>query len=53
MLDKAKKYYTTLNENDPATIEEMDKIDFIGMSEEEIEEERKEYVPTLTNVTCH
>lgn len=46
LLNKAKKYTTLLNasELDPAMVEEMDKIDFVGMSEDEIEEERKEYV---------
>ena len=42
LLDKAKKHSTGLNELNPEVIEERDKIDFIGMSEDEIEEERKE-----------
>jgi len=43
LLDKAKKYHTVLNEHNPEIIEEMDRVDFIGMSEDDIEEEQKEY----------
>jgi hypothetical protein len=43
LLDKAKKYHTVLNEHNPETIEEMNRVDFIGMSEDDIEEEQKEY----------
>jgi hypothetical protein len=43
LLNKAKKYSTIVNELNPAMMEEMDKIDFVGMSEDEIEEEQKEY----------
>jgi hypothetical protein len=43
VLDKAKKHHTILNEENPETIEDMNRIDFIGMSEDEVEEEQKEY----------
>ena len=43
LSDKARKYHTILNERNPERIEEMNRIDFIGMSEDDIEEEQKEY----------
>jgi hypothetical protein len=43
LLDKAQKHYTTVHETNTAVIQEMDQIDFVGMSEDEIDEERKEY----------
>ena len=46
MLDKAKKYSFIKDEFNPTTIEEMNRIDFVGMSEDEIEEEQKEYALT-------
>jgi|SRR5450756_825353 hypothetical protein len=48
LLNKAKKHSTIVNELNPAMIEEMDRIDFVGMSEDEIEEEQKEYARALT-----
>ena len=51
LLDKAKKHSSiVLNELKPAVTEEMDKIDFVGMSEDEIEEEQKEYARPHVNV---
>jgi hypothetical protein len=44
LSDKARKYHTILNERNPEKIEEMNRIDFIGMSEDDIKEEQKEYV---------
>jgi hypothetical protein len=43
LLNKAKKHSTIVNELNPAMIEEMDKFDFVGMSQDEIEEEQNEY----------
>jgi hypothetical protein len=43
LLSKANKHSTILNELNPATIEEMDKLDFVGMTDDEIDEEKKEY----------
>jgi hypothetical protein len=48
LLSKAKKHSTVVNELDPAMIEEMDRIDFVGMSKDDIEEERKEYASSLS-----
>jgi len=42
-LDNSKKHHTILNERNKETIEDMNRIDFIGMSEDDIEEEQKEY----------
>jgi hypothetical protein len=47
LLNKAKKYSAVLNELNPKVIEERDKIDFVGMSVDDIEEERKEYASSL------
>lgn len=43
ILGKARKLHIVLNERNPERIEEMNRIDFIGMSEDDIEEEQKEY----------
>lgn len=51
LLDKAKKHSSIINELDPTMIEEMNKIDFVGMSKEEIEEEQKEYATSLASLT--
>lgn len=48
LLNKAKKHCSIVNELDPVMIEEMDKIDFAGMSDDEIEDERKEYAHSPT-----
>jgi hypothetical protein len=42
LFDKA-KIQSRINRLRSEDIEEMEQIDFVGMSEEEIEEERKEY----------
>jgi hypothetical protein len=42
LLNKAKKYSAALNELNPEVIDKRDKIDFVGMSEDDVEEERKE-----------
>ena len=52
LLNKAKKYSTIVNELNPDMMEEMDKIDFVGMSEDEIEEEQKEYA-IVTRPSLH
>jgi hypothetical protein len=52
LLNKAQKHSTIVNGLDPAVIEEMDRIDFVDMSEDEIEEERKEYAPPSQDHIC-
>jgi hypothetical protein len=52
LLNKAQKHSSIINELNPAMIEHMDSIDFVGMSEAEIEEERKEYAPLSQAHIC-
>jgi hypothetical protein len=47
LLRKAQQHSFTMNEPDQETIEEMNEIDFAGMTEEDIEEECKEYVALM------
>jgi hypothetical protein len=51
LLSKARKQSTILNALGQEMIDEMDRSDFVGMTEEEIEEERKEYVTLARDVT--
>ena len=41
VFDKGRKQ-STINMLSPEMMEEMDRIDFVGMTEDEIEDERKE-----------
>jgi hypothetical protein len=42
LMHKANKYSATLTEPSPARIMELESIDFVGMTEVEIEDEQKE-----------
>ena len=53
LVDKAKKY-SAIHMLDPSEVEEIDSIDFIGLTEDQIEDERKEcvrYSPCDLSVT--
>ena len=53
MMEKARKHSSiVVDELNPTVVQEMNRIDFVGMSEDEIEEEEKEYVHLAAYVIC-
>ena len=47
LVGKAEKH-TAVTELDPDELEEINNIDFLGLTEEEIDDERKEWVYLMT-----